>query len=50
MATIPLDEGAPGRRRLGPFWIEEGFGLLAFGLVLLAVVAILYIVAVTAPA
>ena len=50
MATVPLDEGAPGRRRLGPFWIEEGFGLVGFGLILVAAVAILYILAITAPA
>ena len=50
MATVPLDEGAPNRRRVGPFWIEEGFGLLGFGLVLLVAVAILYILAISAPA
>jgi hypothetical protein len=37
MAKIPLDEGWPGRRRLGPFWLEEHYGyLLLAGLFLLA--------------
>jgi hypothetical protein len=46
MATVPLDEGAPDRRRVGPFWIEEGSGLLWIGGLVLAVVAGLYILAV----
>ena len=50
MATVPLDEGSPDRRRIGPFWIEEGLGLVAVGLVIVVVVAVLYILAITAPA
>ena len=46
MPPVPLDEGARDRRRVGPFWIEEGFGLLAAGAAILAVVAVLYVVAV----
>ena len=46
MATVPLDEGARDRRRIGPFWIEEGFGLLAAGGLILAVVLCLYAIAV----
>jgi len=46
MATVPLDEGYAGRRRVGPFWIEEGVGLVVAGAVLLAAVIALYIVAV----
>jgi hypothetical protein len=46
MATVPLDEGNPGRRRVGPFWIEEGVGLVITGFLLLGLVFALYIVAV----
>ena len=46
MATVPLDEGYPGRRRVGPFWIEEGVGLVVAGAVILAAVIALYILAV----
>jgi hypothetical protein len=46
MATVPLDEGAPDRRRVGPFWIEEGFGLVAVGALIVLAVAVLYILAV----
>ena len=46
MATIPLDEGPRSRRRYGPFWVEEGIGLVVVGAVILAVVAALYILAV----
>lgn len=46
--AIPLDEGFRGRRRLGPFWVEEGFGLVAAGAVILAVVVALYILAILA--
>jgi hypothetical protein len=46
MATVPLDEGYPGRRRVGPFWIEEGVGLVVAGAVLLAAVIVLYVLAV----
>ena len=43
---IPLDEGAPGRRRVGPFWIEEGMGVVALGAAILALFTLLYILAV----
>ena len=46
MHPVPIDEGAPGRRRIGPFWIEEGLGLVWVGATILAVVVVLYIVAV----
>jgi hypothetical protein len=46
MASVPLDEGYPGRRRVGPFWIEEGPGLVIAGAVLLIAVIALYILAV----
>lgn len=48
MATVPLDEGPRDRRRVGPFWIEDGLGLLAFGGLILLVVTVLYVVAVVA--
>ena len=44
--TVPLDEGPPDRRRIGPFWIEEGLGLVAFGAAFVALVAALYTLAV----
>jgi hypothetical protein len=44
--TIPLDEGPRTRRRIGPFWIEEGIGLVAAGALILLVVTVLYILAV----
>ena len=43
MADIPLDQ-PPRRRRLGPFWIEDGLGPLVFALAVVAVVVALYIV------
>ena len=43
---IPLDEGPAGRRRIGPFWIEEGMGVVALGAIILAVFAVLYALAV----
>lgn len=46
MQTVPIDEGPQDRRRLGPFWIEEGMGLVYTGAAILAVVTVLYIVAV----
>ena len=46
MHQVPIDEGAPGRRRIGPFWIEEGLGLVWAGAAILLVVAALYVVAV----
>ena len=45
MRTVPLDEGPQDRRRIGPFWIEEGIGLLAVGGVILAAVTVLYVLA-----
>jgi hypothetical protein len=46
MHPVPIDEGARDRRRIGPFWIEEGLGLVAIGAVILAVVIALYALAV----
>jgi hypothetical protein len=46
MHPVPLDEGAKDRRRIGPFWIEEGLGLVVAGAVILAVVVVLYVIAV----
>ena len=43
---IPLDEGAPGRRRVGPFWIEEGMGVVALGAAILTLFTVLYVLAV----
>jgi hypothetical protein len=44
--AVPLDEGAPGRRRVGPFWIEESPGGLLGGVAIIAVFAVLFILAV----
>ncbi|MBV9100546.1 MAG: hypothetical protein JOZ46_04125 [Candidatus Dormibacteraeota bacterium] len=44
--TVPLDEGESRRRRIGPFWIEEGLGLVAVGLLILAVFTAVFILAV----
>jgi hypothetical protein len=44
--AVPLDEGSPGRRRVGPFWIEEGPGALVAGAVIVAVFAALFILAI----
>ncbi|HEY8672835.1 MAG TPA: hypothetical protein VIM76_03665 [Candidatus Dormibacteraeota bacterium] len=44
--AVPLDQGAPGRRRVGPFWIEEGPGALLAGAIIVAVFAALFILAV----
>ena len=44
--TMPLDEGEARRRRIGPFWIEEGLGVVAVGGAILAVFAVLFILAV----
>ena len=46
MATVPLDEGPRDRRRIGPFWIEEGLGLVLVGALILVAVAILYALAI----
>ncbi|GAC1341548.1 MAG: hypothetical protein NVSMB29_12180 [Candidatus Dormibacteria bacterium] len=45
MRTVPLDLGPPTRRRYGPFWVEEGLGLVAVGAVIVLVVLALYVVA-----
>jgi hypothetical protein len=44
--AVPLDEGAPGRRRVGPFWIEEGPGALVAAAAIVALFAVLFLVAV----
>jgi hypothetical protein len=46
MHPVPIDEGAKDRRRIGPFWIEEGLGLVVVGAVILGVVIALYALAV----
>jgi hypothetical protein len=46
MPTVPIDEGPRDRRRVGPFWIEEGNGLLVVGAVILVAFAVLYTLAV----
>jgi hypothetical protein len=48
--TVPLDEGEAHRRRIGPFWIEEGLGLVAVGaLILLAFLALFALAVVFRP-
>ena len=44
--AVPLDDGAPGRRRVGPFWIEEGPGALVAGAVIVVLFALLFALAV----
>ena len=44
--VVPLDEGSPGRRRVGPFWIEEGPGALIAGAAIVVLFAALFILAV----
>ena len=44
--AVPLDEGARGRRRVGPFWIEEGPGALIAGAAIIVLFAALFILAV----
>jgi hypothetical protein len=44
--AVPLDEGAPGRRRVGPFWIEEGTGALIAGAAIVVLFAALFVLAV----
>jgi len=46
MVTVPLDEGPRDRRRVGPFWLEEGTWMILLGGFLLAAVLGLYVVAV----
>ncbi|MFN2582041.1 MAG: hypothetical protein ABR498_04790 [Candidatus Dormibacteria bacterium] len=45
--AIPLDEGPRDRRRVGPFWLEEGNSALILGAVVLAVFVALFVLAVT---
>lgn len=45
MATIPLDQGPGGRRRVGPFWLEEGTPLVVFGALLLTIAVAFYVFA-----
>ena len=46
MPTVPIDEGPRDRRRVGPFWLEEGTGLVVVGALFLLVFAVLYTLAV----
>lgn len=46
MRTIPIDQGPRDRRRIGPFWIEEGLELLVVEALILAVVVAVYVLAV----
>ena len=43
---MPIDEGPRDRRRVGPFWLEEGTGLVLVGAAILAVFVVLYVLAV----
>lgn len=45
MPTVPIDEGPRDRRRVGPFWLEEGTGLVLAGAAILAVFTVLYVLA-----
>jgi hypothetical protein len=44
--AVPLDQGAPGRRRVGPFWIEESTGALLAGAAIVVLFAALFVLAV----
>ena len=44
--AIPLDEGAQDRRRVGPFWLEEGTSGALLGGALLALFVVLFVLAV----
>jgi hypothetical protein len=46
LMAVPLDVGAPDRRRVGPFWIEEGPGALLGGAAIVVLFAALFILAV----
>lgn len=35
--VVPLDEGPRDRRRVGPFWIEEGTWVVVMGIVILLI-------------
>ena len=45
MPPVPLDEGNPWRRRVGPFWIEEGPASVVAGGLILAVFVLLFVIA-----
>jgi len=45
MPPVPLDEGYRQRRRVGPFWLEDGPGVAIAGGVILAVFAVLFVLA-----
>jgi len=45
MPTVPIDEGPRDRRRVGPFWLEEGTGMVLVGAAILVVFAVLYTLA-----
>jgi hypothetical protein len=45
MRPVPLDEGPRDRRRVGPFWIEEGMGSVALGAAILVAALALYLLA-----
>ena len=44
--AIPLDEGAQDRRRVGPFWLEEGTGGVLLGGAIVALFVGLFLLAV----
>lgn len=44
--AIPLDEGAPDRRRVGVFWLEEGNAGLWLGAGILGLFVLLLLLAV----
>lgn len=44
--AVPLDEGFVGRRRIGPFWIEESPGAVLGGAAIIIVFALLFLLAV----
>ncbi|MGD0371538.1 MAG: hypothetical protein ABSC16_07530 [Candidatus Dormibacteria bacterium] len=46
MPTIPLQGSVRDGRRAGPFWIEDGDGLVWFGGAVIALVLGLYVLAV----
>jgi hypothetical protein len=46
MGSVRPQRGSPSGYRAGPFWIEEGAGLVVAGAVLLALVASLYLLAI----
>jgi hypothetical protein len=45
MATFSLDTSPRDQRRAGPFWIEEGSGLIWFGDAVIVAVLGLYVLA-----